>query len=111
MTSQTTTTGSSTGRNTVRSAAADPHVRRARRISIALERRLVPLAGALVVLTVLWPLLCMSGEDEPTSCKSVFIPLPWGDSADTWGMVVPIAGAVLAYCLLRWLLRPRTPNH
>ena len=66
------------------------------------------MACALAVLIALWPVLCMSEEDGPTSCQSAaFIPLPWGESADTWGMVVPIVGAVLTYFLLRRLLRCR----
>ncbi len=76
--------------------------------SIADVRRLIPVVCALAVLVALWPVLCMSGEDEPTSCQSaLFISLPWGESADTWGMVVPIVGAVLTFLLLRRLLRRR----
>lgn len=69
------------------------------------------MACALAVLIALWPVLCMPEEDGPTSCQSAaFIPLPWGESADTWGMVAPIVGAVLTYLLLRRLLR-RHPQH
>lgn len=76
--------------------------------TITIVRRFLPAACALAVLIALWPVLCMSGEDGPTSCQSVvFIPLPWGESADTWGMVVPIVLAVVTYLLLRRLLRPR----
>ena len=75
--------------------------------TVTLVRRLIPVACAVVVLIALWPAVCMSGEDEPTSCRSVVIPLPWGESADSWGMVVPIVAALLTYVLLRQLLRRR----
>ncbi len=74
--------------------------------SIAVVRRLIPVLSALAVLVASWPVLCMSGEDEPPSCHSaVLIPLPWGESADTWGILVSIVGAVLTFLLLRRLLR------
>jgi len=70
-----------------------------------------PWLAGVVVLVVLWPTVCMSSEGGPTSCQSaVFVPLPWGDSADTWGMVVAAAAAVLAYVAVRHLLR-RIPRH
>lgn len=50
-------------------------------------------------------------QGGPTSCQSaVFLPLPWGESADTWGMVVAVGTAVLAYFTVRYLLR-RTGRH
>lgn len=68
-------------------------------------RRIVPWLAAVVVLVALWPALCVSQEDGPTSCKSaVFLPLPWGDSADTWGMLTALAAALLTYAVARRLL-------
>jgi hypothetical protein len=65
-----------------------------------------PWIGGFIVLVALWPTLCMSSEDGPTSCQSaVLLPLPWGDSADTWGMLVAVGAAVLAYLAVRSLLR------
>jgi hypothetical protein len=74
-------------------------------------RTLGPWIAGFIVLVALWPTLCMSSEDGPTSCQSaVFLPLPWGESADTWGMGVAVAAAVLAYFAVRYLLR-RTEHH
>jgi hypothetical protein len=65
-------------------------------------RTLGPWIAGFIVLVALWPTLCMSAEDGPSSCKSaVFLPLPWGESAGTWGMVVPVGAAVLAYFAFR----------
>jgi hypothetical protein len=48
----------------------------------------------------------MSAEGGPTTCQSaVFLPLPWGDSADTWGVVAAIGAALLTFLGLRALLR------
>lgn len=72
-------------------------------------RRLVPWLAAGLVLIVLWPTVCMSSEGGPTSCQSVvLLPLPWGDSADSWGMVVALGAALLTYAILRRLLRPES---
>lgn len=69
-------------------------------------RRLWPFVGAAIVLVALWPTLCMSQEGGPTSCQSaLFIPLPWGESADTWGMITAVAAALATYLVLRTLLR------
>jgi hypothetical protein len=69
-------------------------------------RTLGPWMTGLVILVVLWPTTCMSSEDGPTTCRSaVSLPLPWGDSADTWGMLVAVAAASLAYVAVRRLLR------
>ena len=74
-------------------------------------RTLGPWIAGFIVLVALWPTLCMSSEDGPTSCQSaVFLPLPWGESADTWGMVVALGAAVLVYFGVRYLLR-RTERH
>lgn len=74
-------------------------------------RTLGPWIAGFIVLVALWPTLCMSSEDGHTSCQSaVFLPLPWGDSADTWGMAVALGAAVLAYLAVRYLLR-RTERH
>ncbi len=63
------------------------------------------LAG--LVLVALWPTLCVSSEDGSTSCQSaVFLPLPWGESADTWGIAVAVAAALVTYFAVRdWLGR------
>ncbi len=69
-------------------------------------RVLGPWLAGLLVLLALWPAVCMSSEDGPTSCQSaVFLPLPWGESADTWGMLVAAAASVLTYVIFRHLLR------
>ena len=69
-------------------------------------RTLGPWIAGFIVLVAFWPTVCMSSEDGPTSCQSaVFLPLPWGESADTWGMVVALGAAVLAYFAVRYLLR------
>ena len=69
-------------------------------------RALGPWLAAFIVLVVLWPAVCMSGEDGPTTCQSaVLLPLPWGDSADTWGMVAAVAAATLAFLAVRHLTR------
>lgn len=74
-------------------------------------RTLGPWIGGFIVLVAFWPTVCMSSEDGPTSCQSaVFLPLPWGESADTWGMVVALGAAVLVYFAVRYLLR-RTERH
>lgn len=71
-------------------------------------RRLSPWVAAAMVLVALWPTVCMSAEGGPTTCQSaVFLPLPWGDSADTWGMVVAVGAALVTYVALRRLLRKR----
>ena len=72
-------------------------------------RRLIPWVAAAIVLVALWPTVCMSSEGGPTTCQSaVFLPLPWGDSADSWGMIVALAAARITYLLLRRLLRKQT---
>lgn len=68
-------------------------------------RVLGPWLAGLLVLIALWPTVCVSSEDGPTSCQSVVLPLPWGESADTWGMVVAGAAAVLTYFAARHVLR------
>lgn len=69
-------------------------------------RTLGPWLAGFTVLVALWPAVCMSGEDEPTSCQSVvLLPLPWGESADTWGMVAAVGAAVLAFFAVRYLIR------
>jgi hypothetical protein len=73
-------------------------------------RRVGPVLGAVIVLVALWPTLCVSQEGGPTSCQSaIFLPLPWGDSADTWGMATAIVAAVLMYLVLRRVLRRTEP--
>jgi hypothetical protein len=74
-------------------------------------RTLGPWIAGFIVLVALWPTVCMSSEDGPTSCQSaVFLPLPWGESADTRGVVVALGAALLAYFAVRYLLR-RTERH
>lgn len=66
-------------------------------------------AAALIVLVALWPSLCVSAEGGPSTCRSLVLPLPWGDSADTWGMGVAVVAAVLTFLvglrLSRWMSR------
>jgi hypothetical protein len=64
-------------------------------------RRLLPWIAAIIVLVALWPTVCASSEDGPTTCQSAFLPLPWGDSSDTWGIAVAVAAAVLTFFILR----------
>lgn len=73
-------------------------------------RAVVPWLAAAVVLVTLWPVSCMSSESGPTSCSSAVLPLPWGESADTWGMVVALGATVATYVVLRLLLRRRRPD-
>ena len=69
-------------------------------------RALVPWVGAILALVFLWPTLCVSSEDGPTTCQSaVSLPLPWGESADTWGMAAAAGAAILVFVGLRLLLR------
>ena len=69
-------------------------------------RTLGPSIAGVVVLIVLWPAVCMSEEDGPTSCISaVLLPLPWGESADNWGMVAAVGAALLAFGAVRYLVR------
>lgn len=71
-------------------------------------RGLVAWALGFVVLVALWPALCMSGEDEPTTCRSaVLLPLPWGEDADGWGIVAAVVASVVTVVLVRWVLRAR----
>ena len=45
------------------------------------------------------------------TCQSaVFLPLPWGDNADTWGFLAAIGAALLTFIVLRRLLRRRTSD-
>ena len=72
-------------------------------------RTLGPSIAGFIVLIALWPTVCMSAEDGPTSCQSAaFLPLPWGESADAWGMGVALGAAVLAYFAARYLLRRKS---
>lgn len=72
-------------------------------------RKLVPWVAAFAVLVALWPTLCMTSEGGPTTCQSaVALPLPWGESADSWGMIVAAGAAALTFLVLRRLLRRRT---
>ena len=74
-------------------------------------RTSAPWIAGFIVLVSLWPALCVSSEYGPTSCKSgVFLPLPWGESADTWGMLMAVGAAALAYFAVRYRLR-RTRRH
>lgn len=60
-----------------------------------------PGVAAFVTLVVLWPAVCMSSEDGPTTCQSaVFLDLPWGENADTWGIGVALGGALAVFVLL-----------
>jgi hypothetical protein len=73
-------------------------------------RKVLPWLAAVVVLVATWPTLCVSSEGGPTSCQSaIFLPLPWGDSADTWGMVAAVGAAVLTFFVVRRLLRRKEP--
>lgn len=74
-------------------------------------RSAIPWIAASIVLVALWPTVCMSGEGGPTTCQSaMFLPLPWGDSADTWGFLAAIGAALLTFIVLRRLLRRRTSD-
>ena len=72
-------------------------------------RRLIPWVAAAIVLVALWPTVCMSSEGGPTTCQSaVLLPLPWGERADSWGMIVAFGAALITHLVLRMLLRQRT---
>ena len=68
-------------------------------------RVLVPPTAAFLVLLALLPVLGMSQEGGPTTSRSLLLPLPWGDSADTWGYVVAFGASLLTFLLVRRLLR------
>jgi protein-S-isoprenylcysteine O-methyltransferase Ste14 len=69
-------------------------------------RSLAPWIIGFVVLVVLWPTVCASSEGGATTCQSaVLLPLPWGESADSWGMIVAIGAAAIAYFAVRYVLR------
>jgi len=68
-------------------------------------RSLGPWIAGVVVLVALWPALCVSEEGGATRCQSVLLPLPWGESADSWGMVAAVGGALLVFFAVRHLLR------
>ncbi len=70
-------------------------------------RRAVAWVGALVVLVLLLPTLCMGSEDGATRCSSLLLPLPWGESSDTWGYAVAIGASLTTFVALRLLLGPR----
>ncbi len=71
-------------------------------------RRLSAWATAILVLLALWPAVCMSSEDEPTRCQSAFfLPLPWGENADSWGIVSALAASIASYFLVIAVSRPR----
>lgn len=68
-------------------------------------RVLLPSAAALLVLIALLPVLGMSQEGGPTTSRSLLLPLPWGDSADTWGYVVALGASLLTFVVGRRVLR------
>lgn len=69
-------------------------------------RTLGPWLAGFIVLVALWPAVCLSEEDGPTTCLStVLLPLPWGESADTWGMAAAVGAGVLAFFAVRYLAR------
>ncbi len=72
-------------------------------------RTLLAGTAALLVLVALWPVTCVStGGGPETDCTSlVLVPLPWRDNADTWGIVVALAAAALAFLLISRVRRPR----
>lgn len=71
-------------------------------------RRAVPWLAAAIVLVALWPAVCMSQEGGPTTCKSAaLLPLPWDESADTWGWVAALGAGLLTFVGVRTLLRRR----
>jgi hypothetical protein len=75
---------------------------------LARMRRAVPWLAAAIVLVALWPAVCMSQEGGPTSCRSAaLLPLPWGESADTWGWVAALGAGLLTFLGVRTLLRRR----
>ena len=68
-------------------------------------RKVVPWVGALGVLVALLPAVCVSTEGGPTSCRSLLLPLPWGENADTWGWVVAFGAMLATFLVLRMLLQ------
>ena len=68
-------------------------------------RVLLPPTAALLVLVALLPVLAMSQEGGPTTSRSLLLPLPWGDSADTWGYLVAFGASLLTFVVARRLLR------
>lgn len=75
-------------------------------------RSLVPWVLGFVVLVALWPALCMSQEDRPTTCQSaLLLPLPWGEGADTWGYVVAVIAASATFYVARFTFNARATSH
>ena len=74
-------------------------------------RAVVPSAAAFLVFVALFPLFGMSQENEDglgtslESSRSLLLPLPWGESADTWGYAVTFGASLLTFLLGRRLLR------
>ena len=75
-------------------------------------RRLVSWTAAILVFLALWPTVCGGSEGGPTTCKSaLLLPLPWGESADTWGMVVTVLASAATFVLIRRLWpTPKDPT-
>lgn len=70
----------------------------------SLVRTVAPWAAALLVLLMLWPAPCVSSSSGSTSCQNALsLSLPWGESADTWGMVLAAGAAVVTFIVVRKL--------
>jgi hypothetical protein len=68
----------------------------------------VPWVTAVMILVALWPTLCMSGGRRADHLpERGFLPLPWGESADTRGWLVAIVAAMITFIVLRIALRRR----
>jgi len=79
--------------------------RRFRGRSGRVRKRLSWVVGLLMLLA-LWPIGCVaSSHPETYSCISVLLlPLPWvGENNEELTFVIAVAGAVLAFAVVRWL--------
>lgn len=65
--------------------------------------------ASLLVLAATWPALCVEGEYDSGSCKSVlFVPtLGSAQSADTWALIVSLPAALLAFGTVLLITRRR----
>lgn len=69
-------------------------------------RTVIPWLAAITVLLALLPAVCMSSEDGPTTCQSLaLLPLPWGESSDTWGYAAAIGASLCTFVAVRLMLR------
>jgi len=79
-------------------------IRRLRERSAWLDYGMCKVAArvvAIAVLVVLLPVVCVQGEADPGPCDSLVLSLPWAaENGDTWGVLVAVIAAGLAFLLV-----------